>query len=325
MTRLTLVRRAFTLIELMVAMSITIVIVVLLASMVGSVSNLWRKGQDQTETFAAARGAMSLIGHEMQGMVIDLDLGYAVQETKGDPNNIVLKFLSRRQPSGTTVAGVEKIAYQLAWASDDILPTVTPLYDTGHTVPVLIRTSNFQTLKGLNEVFNVTGGKQAWSWIRDWGTLTTEVQTGIQSDTGDITEVMADNVLQWKVNPVFWDSSGAKPIISVDSPPGRYYDDMSNQEAAKYITSDLKYVRKEDPNNPSYYTPDSAPRAIEIHLATVPYNALGRLSALNTWANVRSETGLFDISKLGASPLDKQLLHYLTYFQTTYYLYSRTP
>jgi len=209
-------RRGFTLVELMVAMSITVLIVVLLFSIVGSVTTIWKHGEDQTETFAGARGALSLIGREMQGMVIDLDLGYAIQEMDGDKNKIVFKFLSRRTPSGDDIAAIEKVSYQLAWASIGILPTVTPTYDAGHPISVLIRTSNFQAKKGLDDVFDVSTQK-AWSWVRNWGDLKTELQTGVETADGDITEVVADNILQWQVSPVYWNATAASPTIAVDS------------------------------------------------------------------------------------------------------------
>src|SRR5688572_25005961 len=109
------VSAAFSLIELMVAMSITVMLVVLLANIAGSVSGVWRQGTAQAESHSTARGALSLIGRELEGAVIDLDIGFRIDTAPGEPGNCILKFLRRRDP-GSTGAIVEKTAYQLAWA-----------------------------------------------------------------------------------------------------------------------------------------------------------------------------------------------------------------
>jgi hypothetical protein len=331
----------FTLVEIMVAMAVTIMVIGLLATIADATSRAWRKGEGQAETFASARGALGLIGRELQGAVIDPDMGYIVQSIQGSPNNFVLKFLARRTPIGTDTAAVEKVAYQLAWASDGLVPEVRGSYDAKHTLPVLIRTSNSTTTKtnGVSDVFKITSGKNAWDWARNWGNLaaTTTIQTGQQnSSTGDVTEVVAENVLGWRINPIYWDpvapdASSKKGKLVIDNPAStpRYYDDpkvaVTAARPPKYITSDLKYVKKADPTKLSTIRTDSAPRAIEIRLLSLPSHVVPRLKDMQGWSSTRETAGLFDYLKLADSPFNNLIRQNAQTFDATFYLSSKTP
>ncbi len=81
-----------------------------------------------------------MLGRELEGAVIDLDIGLQVDEITGEPGNMVLKFLRRRDPDNA--GSVEKTAYQLAWASEGLVPRVRDTYDATHPVPVLIRSTS---------------------------------------------------------------------------------------------------------------------------------------------------------------------------------------
>jgi prepilin-type N-terminal cleavage/methylation domain-containing protein len=312
-------KRAFTIVELLVSVAILAVIVVLLTNMVNFTTSIWRHGSDQVESFAGARGALSLIGRELQGCVVDLDLGYVIQKEEGDPKKISLKYLSRRTPIGEDIAAVEKVAYQLAWASTGILPTITPRYDEKHSNPVLIRTVNFQSKRGLNDVFDART-KDAWTWVRNWGTLKDEVRAGTEGTGGDITEVIADNIIGWQVNFVYWNKT-----LAIDEPEeGRYFDD-GNSAIPKYVTSDLKYVKKADPATASSIPSTAAPRAIEIRLATVASSAMPRLRNMADWGEIRTHPNLFQPDQLGNTPMEVLLRQNIRYFDATYYLASKTP
>jgi hypothetical protein len=328
---------AFTLVEVMVAMAVTIMIVTLLVTIASSTSSAWQRGEGQAETFASARGALALVGRELQGAVIDQDLGYVIQPVTGSPNNFVLKFISRRVPKGTEKAAVEKVAYQLAWAGPGLVPEVKGSYDENHSLPVLIRTTNFTPDKanGLNDVFKIASGRFAWDWVRKWGTLapSATIQTGQQdTTTGDITEVVAENVLGWRINPIYWDSATGKKKIVIDDPnvSPRYYDDTkinanpTGAKPPKYITSDLRYVKKSEPALANITT-DTAPRAIEIRVLVVPSSTVTRLKALQGWSSTRETSGLFDVLTLPDNPFNNLLKQHARSFDATYYLSSKTP
>jgi hypothetical protein len=212
----------------------------------------------------------------------------------------------------------------------------------------MIRTSNFSATKtkGLNDVFKIASGKNSWDWVRNWGTLapTGTIQTGqVDATTGDITEVVAENVLGWRVNPIYWDplaadtnNPGKKGKMVIDAPATtppttpapRYYDNpqvaATTAKPPKYITSDLKYVKKSD-TTLANITTNSAPRAIEIRLVTVPSNAVTRLKSLTGWSAVRETSGLFDLYKLTDTPFNNLLKQNAQAFDATFYLSSKTP
>jgi hypothetical protein len=325
--------RAFSLIELMVAMSITVLLVTLLVTIANSTTKAWKHGEGSAETFSQARGALSLIGRELQGAVIDLDLGYAIQPVDGQPNNFVLKFLSRRAPKGKDVAAVEKVAYQMAWASRGLLPEVTNNYDTEHPIPVLIRTSNSDPERGLYDVFDAETNSASY-WVRNWPEENWPIQTGKpDTSTGDVTEVVAENVLGWRVNPIYWlpeNTGGTDEVrgkVEMDDPnlPNSRYFDLVRFNSPKYITSDLKYVKSADDemeNEPA----ESAPRAIAIRMAVVPTNAVTRLKDFSDWANVQADEDLFKpVSEFTSSPFNNVLKTDVRFFDGTYFLSSKTP
>ena len=328
-------RSAFTLLELLVAVAITLIMVALMASIANFTTRAWQRGEGKAETNAGARGALALIGRELQGAVIDNDLGFIVQTVPGESNNFVLKFLSRREPQGQNVAAVEKVAYQLAWASTSLLPQVTTDQDKEHPIPVLIRTSNSDAGKGLYDVFNANGSNYSWTWARDWGNLPSgaPVQTGQKRGNGDVTEVVAENVLGWRIKPLFWKTGadGSTPSVAIDdtspdkggSEQPRYFDD-SAAATAKYITSDLKYVKEADPILKNI-SASEAPRALEIEIAALPSRVLPRAITMDGWSGLRAKDDLFDPNDWSDSPLDKLMKQGVQILDASYYLISRTP
>lgn len=315
-------RRAFTLVELMVAMVVTMLLIGLLVGIANFTTQAWTQGSDRAETSASARSALSLIGRELQGAVIDLDLGYHIR--KKDENNYVLKFITRRQPTTDAPSGIQKVAYQLAWASHNLRPSISLTNDPGHPIPVLIRTVGY--LEGeLADIFNITGGNESWNWVNNWPTA-----ADIDSEK---TEVVADNVLGWRVNPVYLyvdpaapDNENAMRIV-VDTPGSNSGDfsfvDTTESGQPRYITSDLKYAKKVP--ELSSATSDSAPKAIEIQLATVPSSILPRLMQAGGMEGALTEDHLFKPSELSDSPFDRMLKKSLRIFDATYYLSSKTP
>jgi prepilin-type N-terminal cleavage/methylation domain-containing protein len=289
-------RSGFSLIELLVAVAITTMLVLLLANIGESAGSAWLRGAAQAETYSTARGSVSLLGRELEGAVIDLDIGLRVQRVTEEPGNVVLKFLRRRDPDDA--GSVEKTAYQLAWASTGLVPRVRGAYDAGHPVPVLIRT----TSTNLSDVYEVTAADGVDHWVKTWGTLEAgeEVATGVRggNDGETVVEIAAEYVLAWQVAPKFWDGT---QVVSDDRENPTYYD--------------------------VYLTSDRAPKALEIRVAVVPSRLLNQAQAFSEWGSVRTRSNeLFDYSLLSdADPFDRLLKKNLRHFGATFYLSSRTP
>ena len=134
--------RAFTLVEMMVAMAVTAVLVLLLVNVTGTVSNAWKRGETQAESSSNARGALGMMSRELKSALIDLDLGCRILTVPSAENNFQLKFLTRAEPKADGSPAVKKVCYQLAWADERLIPTVYASYDKSHPVPVLIRTDS---------------------------------------------------------------------------------------------------------------------------------------------------------------------------------------
>ena len=291
-------RAGFSLIELLVAVAITTMLVLLLANVGESAGSAWQRGAAQAETYSTARGSVSMLGRELEGAVIDLDIGLQVDKVGGQPGNMVLKFLRRRDPDD--VGSVEKTAYQLAWASEGLVPRVQTGYDDGHPVPVLIRS----TSRNLTDVYEVTASTGVDRWAKNWGTLQDgqEVATGVRGGTdGDtVVEIAAEYVLAWEVAPKFWDGT---QVVSDDLADSTYY--------GVYLTS------------------DRAPKALGIRLAVVPSRILKQAQTFPGWGAIRSRNDpepLFDYSRLSDSdPFERLLKRNLRDFGATFYLSSRTP
>jgi prepilin-type N-terminal cleavage/methylation domain-containing protein len=288
----------FSLIELLVAVAITTMLVLLLANVGESAGSAWQRGAAQAETHSTARGSVSMLGRELEGAVIDLDIGLQVDKVAGQPGNMVLKFLRRRDPDDA--GSVEKTAYQLAWASEGLVPRVQANHDAAHPVPVLIRS----TSRDLTDVYEVTAATGVDRWAKTWGTLPAEgeVATGVGggSDGDTVVEIAAEYVLAWEVAPKFWDGT---QVVSDDLENSTYYG--------------------------TYLTSDRAPKALEIRMAVVPSRILKQAQTLPGWGAIRSRNDpgdLFDYSRLSDSdPFERLLKRNLRDFGATFYLSSRTP
>lgn len=290
---------AFSLVELLVAVAITALLVLLLANVGESAGSAWQRGAAQAETSSTARGSIGILGRELEGTVIDLDFGFLVDEIPGEPGNMVLKFLRRRDPDAA--GSVEKTAYQLAWAGPGLLPRVQSTFDAAHPVPVLIRT----TSTNLADVYEVTQGGGVDAWAKNWGTLAggTDVPTGVRGgdDGQTLIEIAAEYVLAWEVVPKFWDGS-------------RVASDASQSPA---------YIGE-------YLTSDRAPGALEVRLAVAPSRILAQAEAFPaSWGGVRNRNdprALFDPALLSdTDPFDRLLKRNLRHFSSTFFLSSRTP
>jgi prepilin-type N-terminal cleavage/methylation domain-containing protein len=284
----------FSLLELLVAMAVTALLVVLLATAANSTGLIWQRGESQVMSYSNARGAMDLLGRDLQSTIIDLDIGFRIDSVTGEPNNFVIRLLRRRKPENGKTA-IEKVAYQLAWAGSNLVPTVQPTWDAAHPVPVLIRTVNASDLA---DVFEVASAAEVDRWSREWGNLTATVPTGTPQPNGDIVEIVADHVLGWRVLPVHWDTTlGGPAFDSVDQ--------------SKFFSH--------------YLTSDHAPNGIAVEMLVTSPRIANRLQTEPEWAQVRRDDALFRFPDLPESVFYRQLLQHIRRFDSTYYLFSRTP
>jgi prepilin-type N-terminal cleavage/methylation domain-containing protein len=299
-------RAGFTLVELMVAMAVTTVLIVMMVSLTSTVGNAWQRGDAQAETHASARGALTLLSRELQGAVVDLDLGFRVTTHLDKPNQFELRFLTRGEPTLDTVPAVKKVCYQLAWSQQKILARIQPEFSDEYPVPVLVRTESHD----LSDVFVVSSANPRDQWTTNWGIIP---ETGVDPETegvADRSEVAAENVLGWKVTPLYWDSVRSQTVPDrVDAEPTKYFN--------KYLTSDI------------------APRALEVEIMTMPTRQLSQGIAFRSqWADLRTYSWLFQVQRtiedagtdlIPRGPFSDVLRRHSVFFSATIYLQSKTP
>lgn len=291
--------RAFTLVEMMVAMAVTAVLVVLLVNVTGTVSNAWKRGESQAESSSNARGALGMMSRELRSALIDLDLGCRILTVPGDENNYKLKFLTRAEPKADGSPAVKKVCYQLAWADESLIPTVYASFAPDHPVPVLIRTES----TNLEDVFIIDQANPAERWTLEFGELpegglrTSQSESGVQG----VTEVVAENVVGWKVVPHYWDTTSEQMRADDPKAGSRFFD--------KFLTSDI------------------APRALEIIMAVVPTRQLGPITDFESqWGGLHSNSQLFSILESDSNePFIRLLREHIRFFSSTVYLQSKTP
>lgn len=291
--------RAFTLVEMMVAMAVTAVLVLLLVNVTGTVSSAWKRGESQAESSSNARGALGMMSRELRSALIDLDLGCRILTVPSAENNFKLKFLTRAEPNTDGSPAVKKVCYQLAWADQSLIPTVYGSFAPEHPVPVLVRTES----TNLEDVFRIDQSNPAERWTLEFGELpeggtpTSMPENGVQG----VTEVVAENVVGWQVIPHYWDENTQQ--MRADEPNGgsRFYD--------RFLTSDI------------------APRALEIVMAVVPSRQMGPITDFESqWGGLHSNSQLFSILKSDSNePFMRLLREHIRFFSSTVYLQSKTP
>jgi len=272
----------FTLVELLPAMTIAIILIVLLARMVQLASFAWTHGDDQAETYTAARASVDLMSRDIQGAVVDLDFGFRLKNltgsaaTSGSTHNYSLTFLTHCTPASETGSAADtgtnsnpnsvmKVCYQLGWADTSLFPTIEGNYSGTHPIPVLVRT----TSTFLDDVFNVagtTGTSNPGKWTDDFANIATQpLQTGtiynINQQEG-VTEVIAENVLGLEIHPLYWDTTQTPPM-QISTPA------MSDTNSQVFYND--------------YLTSVNGPRAMTIQFAMVPTRSVGLLSNLSGW------------------------------------------
>lgn len=291
--------RAFTLVEMMVAMAVTAVLVLLLVNVTGTVSEAWKRGESQAESSSNARGALGMMSRELKSALIDLDLGCRILTVPSTENNFKLKFLTRAEPLADGTPAVKKVCYQLAWADERLVPKIYSEYAASHPVPVLVRTES----TALDDVFRIDASNPAEKWSLDFGELS---EGGILASwqgnpSQGVTEVVAENVVGWQIIPHYWDKT--TQMMRADEPKtgSRFFD--------KYLTSDV------------------APRALEIVIAVVPTRQLGPITNFESeWGGIHHKKDLFNIvASTSNDPFTTLMRKHIRFFSSSVYLQSKTP
>lgn len=107
-------RRAFTLLEVLVSVSILTVILLLFTQIIGVVSETWRAGVARADNFAQARVVLGLIERDVQAMVLRPDLPAFVD----DSGKTACAFYTRYPGIGTG-RRLSLISYELTGAAAD--------------------------------------------------------------------------------------------------------------------------------------------------------------------------------------------------------------
>ncbi len=85
---------AFTLLELLVAMTVLSLLVLMLMGIVDSATKLWRENENRVESYREARAAMNLIASDLRALHASTNSNYFRLETASGANDGTLAFLA---------------------------------------------------------------------------------------------------------------------------------------------------------------------------------------------------------------------------------------
>lgn len=111
------IRQAFTLLELLVAISLLSVLVVLLMGLVDSATKLWRFNENRVETYREARSALALIAMDLASIYPSLDPQHFLLEEGRSDGLARLGFLAQLPSSSqetTDLSGLCAVGFFLA-------------------------------------------------------------------------------------------------------------------------------------------------------------------------------------------------------------------
>lgn len=117
-------RAAFTLLELLVAMTVLAILVVMLMGLVDSATKLWRQNETRVDAYREARAALNVISEELRSLVASTNLDYFSTNVVGlagnsDPAAARLFFLATLSPAAQPAGSkstVCSVGYFLRWA-----------------------------------------------------------------------------------------------------------------------------------------------------------------------------------------------------------------
>jgi prepilin-type N-terminal cleavage/methylation domain-containing protein len=104
-------RSGFTLVELLVSITVLTLMLFSLAQAVGYVSQLWINGVGAIDNFSKARDIVTVMDRDIQQMVLRPDTAAFVGQTAGTP---ACAFYTNVQSSGTDTRAVSLVQYELS-------------------------------------------------------------------------------------------------------------------------------------------------------------------------------------------------------------------
>ena len=96
--------RAFSLVELMIAMAVLSIMLLFFATITETVSSTWSKSEARVETYQTGRGALELIAREMTPAVVDTRMQYVIMPGKILENECGAQLVAKNSPSALWIA-----------------------------------------------------------------------------------------------------------------------------------------------------------------------------------------------------------------------------
>ncbi len=295
-------RHAFTLVEMLVASTISLIILLVLTQLLGTMLDTWKKGGERAEIRSNARLAIDLLGRELAAAFVDLELGWQLLPALDgvNPNNPELKILTRKSPNNPDKSSLNRVSYRLGWAAYTLSGNIPyndrfrTNYVSGYDTPVLIRTAS----SNISPVFNAISPRTAQSWVNEWPTLANP----FASSNGSV-EAVVDHVLGWKIEILKWNQTGGNfDIFPADNTAANNFGRLRTSE------EDFRVVR--------------------VTLAIIGSKSMPILRTLPNFSTVRERADLFTLQETNAAPADpteRFLRQNLRLITSTYRLQSKTP
>lgn len=182
--------RAFTLVELLLALAITSILVLLLVSVVSAALSVWEQGLNQIDTFANARQVLGRIGDEMKGAVV------AAAPNQVEFSENVPSLQGSTAPQPTSSENVFFIApYPNTGAGDLCVITYRHNNDTHELQRAFVDSQSAWTTG--SPKYQSTGyGSLQWRTIAT-GVLEFEIQSYSQQDLDTTTSPTPTPVASW--------------------------------------------------------------------------------------------------------------------------------
>jgi len=106
-------RAAFTLLELMVSMSILAILIILLMSIVDASTKLWRQNENRVDSYREARAALNVIVSDLSSMYVSANTNFFQYDDGDDKKTLFLTALpSDSQEPGDDKSDICEVSYQ---------------------------------------------------------------------------------------------------------------------------------------------------------------------------------------------------------------------
>jgi prepilin-type N-terminal cleavage/methylation domain-containing protein len=149
-------KAGFSLVELLVAMTVLSFVLIVLASMMGVVANIWTNGIGAVDNFTKARVMLSLLDRDIQMMVLRRDVAAFVDSTGANPacafySNVqgypgtdarTLSLVQYTLATTATSSALQRLSYGMNYSSSS---SVVPTTGTTANLSQLTSLTNLQT------------------------------------------------------------------------------------------------------------------------------------------------------------------------------------